>query len=55
MRVPRQDGLPRLAALGDAYCLEVAPSDLNMLVFDDLAERDGVRWVTVTPWPRYGC
>jgi DNA-binding SARP family transcriptional activator len=37
--VPRQDGLPRLAAMGDAYCLEVAPDDLDMLVFDDLAER----------------
>src|SRR5208282_1351579 len=34
-----QDGLPRLAALGDAYCLEVAPGDLDMLVFDDVAER----------------
>ena len=39
VRLPRQDGLPRLAALGDAYRLEVAPGDLDMLVFDDLAER----------------
>jgi DNA-binding SARP family transcriptional activator len=39
LRVPGQDGLPRLAALGDAYRLEVAPGDLDMLVFDDLAER----------------
>jgi DNA-binding SARP family transcriptional activator len=39
LRVPYQDGLPRLAALGDAYRLEVAPGDLDMLVFDDLAER----------------
>jgi DNA-binding SARP family transcriptional activator len=39
VRLPRQDGLPRLAALGEAYCLEVAPGDLDMLVFDDLAER----------------
>jgi DNA-binding SARP family transcriptional activator len=39
LRVPRQDGLPRFAALGDAYCLEVTPGDLDMLAFDDLAER----------------
>ena len=39
LRVPHQHGLPRLPALGDGYCLEVAPSDLDMLVFDDLAER----------------
>ena len=39
LRVPCQDGLPRLAALGDAYRLEVAPGDLDMLVFDDLAQR----------------
>jgi DNA-binding SARP family transcriptional activator len=39
LRLPRQDGLPRLATLGDAYCLEVGPGDLDMLVFDDLAER----------------
>ena len=39
LRLPRQDGLPRLAALGDAYCLAVAPGDLDMLVFDDVAER----------------
>ena len=39
LRLPHQDGLPRLATLGDAYCLEVAPGDLDMLVFDDLAEQ----------------
>jgi DNA-binding SARP family transcriptional activator len=39
LRLPRQDGLPRLSTLGDSYCLEVAPGDLDMLVFDDLAER----------------
>ena len=39
LHVPCQDGLPRLAALGDAYRLEVAPGDLDMLVFDDVAER----------------
>jgi DNA-binding SARP family transcriptional activator len=39
LRLPRDDGLPRLSTLGDAYCLEVAPGDLDMLVFDDLAER----------------
>jgi DNA-binding SARP family transcriptional activator/tetratricopeptide (TPR) repeat protein len=31
--------LPRLEAVGDGYRLEVGPSDLDMLVFGDLAER----------------
>jgi DNA-binding SARP family transcriptional activator len=35
----REDELPRLIPLGDGYRLEVEPDDLDLLVFDDLAER----------------
>jgi DNA-binding SARP family transcriptional activator len=39
LRLPPEAGLPRLMPVGDAYRLEVAPGELDMLVFDDLAER----------------
>lgn len=39
LRLSRRDQLPRLALLGDGYRLEVAPGDLDLLVFDDLSER----------------
>ncbi len=39
LHLSRRDQLPRLAALGNGYRLEVAPGDLDLLVFDDLAKR----------------
>jgi DNA-binding SARP family transcriptional activator/tetratricopeptide (TPR) repeat protein len=39
LRLPQHAGLPRLVPVGDAYRLEVAPDEVDMLVFDDLAER----------------
>ena len=39
LRLPQHAGLPRLTPVGDAYRLEVAPAEVDMLVFDDLAER----------------
>src|SRR6516164_5362219 len=34
-----RDRLPRLVPAGDGYRLEVEPGELDLLVFDDLAER----------------
>jgi DNA-binding SARP family transcriptional activator/Tfp pilus assembly protein PilF len=39
LRLSRGDRLPRLVPLGDGYRLETEPADLDLLVFDDLAER----------------
>ena len=39
LRLSRGDRLPRLVPAGDGYRLEVEPGDLDLLVFDDLAER----------------
>ena len=39
LRLPQPAGLPRLVSVGDAYRLEVAPGEVDMLVFEDLAGR----------------
>ena len=39
LRLSRGDRLPRLVPAGDGYRLEVEPGELDLLVFDDLAER----------------